>query len=176
MPGVMKMTWETELACSCGDTNTVHAGGPSNSPVLFVGAHPGDDEIKSGRPFSGPSGGVLRSELARQGIDTNRIRMCNLWLHAPNKDEKCFQTGLLELLKETKGKKLIVLFGAEPVKYLCNVSVEAYNGLIVTSSYISSNAVIMACIQPTNVFKGTVGEVRTSLFKISQKIEQMNLL
>ena len=171
------MTWETELACSgCGDTNTVYATGYKASTILFVGAHPGDDEIKSGRPFSGSSGGILRTELGRMGVDVSRIRMCNLWLHAPNKNEKCLQAGLVYLLKETKGKKLVVLFGAEPVKYLCDVSVEAYNGLVVTSSYINTSTVIIACIQPANVFKGTIGDVRTSLKKIALQIERMKLL
>ena len=60
----------------------------------------------SGRPFSGSSGGILRTELGRMGVDVSRIRMCNLWLHAPNKNEKCLQAGLVYLLKETKGKRL----------------------------------------------------------------------
>ena len=171
------MTWETELACSgCNTTETVHASGSKASPILFMGAHPGEDELKKGIPFSGSSGGIMRTELGRMGVDLSRIRMCNLWLHTPNKNEKCFQAGLVYALKECKGRKLIVLIGSEPVKYFCDVSVEAYSGLVVTSTLLGTNAVIMACIQPANVFKGTVGEVRLSLSKIAQKIEEMKLL
>lgn len=179
--------WGKEFTCpSCGTSKTVPAYGPENAPYLIIGAYPGDDEVKAGRPMVGPNGTVLKQELARNNYDLASFRLCNLWLHIPpdkkptKKEpemlaqyEACFNYGAELAIKEAIGRKAILLIGSDTVKFFCGMSVEAYNGLLVPSSYLSA-PVIMACIQPATVFKrGGVGEFKLSIKKWTLQLEKI---
>ena len=50
-------------------TQTVFGEGSSRSRVLIVGEQPGNEEDRSGRPFVGPAGKLLRKALEQAGID-----------------------------------------------------------------------------------------------------------
>ena len=152
-----------EFTCPvCKTDETVLPFGPKTSPVLIIGDHPGKDELRDGKPFVGATGGVLRSELSRVKLDSNRMRMTNLWMHEPNENDECMDVGAKAVLKESQGKKVILLVGSATVKYFANVSVEGYNGLVVACPYFP-HAVAVACVQPTTVFHGTLGEFRFAM-------------
>ena len=130
---------------------------------------PGDEEIKAGKPMVGRMGGVLRAELSRLGVDMRRMRLCNLWLHPPNKREDCFNYGVEQVIKEAQKKEAILLVGSDTIRYFCNVNVMSVNGLRVTSPYLSA-PIIMACVQPAAVFHGSIGEIRLALGKFAKAI------
>ena len=170
------MDWDNfsdPYTCSvCGIKDAVPASGSRQSPILVVGAYPGDDEVKKGKPMVGKMGGVFRTELAYAGIDMSRLRLCNLWHHVPPPQdsetyEKCFQEGLRQVLDEAKDKKVILLIGAETVKFFCDENVSDVNGLLVKSAYLSAPT-IFAMVQPAMVFHGGLGEVRLSIQKFSK--------
>lgn len=156
----------------CGSKDCVPACGPISSSILIIGAYPGDEEVKAGRPMVGANGGLLRTELAMNGIDLAGLRVGNIWLHPSNKDEKCLEYGATQIIKEAKGRKAILLLGAEPVKYFCKVSVEKYNGLQVQSDLLSA-PLIMACVQPATCFHGSAGEFKLSIKKFCERIEEL---
>jgi len=171
--------FDIEFTCPiCGSTDVVPPSGDKDSPYLIIAAFPGKDEVKEHAPMVGKTGGVLGAELRKLGRDKSEFRITNLFLHPPSTDkkdpnyEKCFNYGAEQAIKEAVGRKAVLLIGAETVKFLCGVSVEAYNGLRVTSQYLSC-PVIMACVQPTNVFKGGVGEFRESLKKFVRQLERI---
>jgi len=167
----MSDTWEDIYTCPiCGSKDLVPASGREKSKVLIVGEFPGLDEIKTGKPFSGATGGVLRTELAKLGIDLSSIRIVNMWMHMPNKNEKCLEYGVQQVIKEAKGKQAILLIGSDTVKYFCDQKVHSVTGLEVKSNYFSA-PLIMACVQPAIVFHGTLGELRLSLIKFAKKVE-----
>jgi uracil-DNA glycosylase family 4 len=169
----MSDNWDDEFftCAGCGTDKCVSPSGSLNSPFLIIGSYPADDEIKDGLPFTGKTGGVLKAELRRAGLDYSQFRVTNLWKHIPNKNPKCLEDGAQSAIAEAKGKKLILLIGAEAVKFFCGVSVEGYNGLMTQSNYLS--APVMICIQPTTVFHGGIGEIRQTISKLSQKIEEI---
>ena len=165
--------WEDIYTCPiCKNTDCVPAGGKESSKILLIGEFPGEDEIISGKPFSGATGAVLRTELAKLGVDLSRLRTANLWLHLPNKNERCLQYGIEQVIKEAKGKEAILLIGSDTVKYFCNEKESKVNGLEVKSPYLSA-PLIMALIQPATVFHSTVGELRFALKRFVERIERI---
>jgi hypothetical protein len=172
----MSNDWDTIYTCkNCGTEDVVLPSGPTNSPILIIGAFPGDEEIKHGKPMVGANGGILRTELGKNSIDMKRLRITNLWLHADNKNAGCLAIGAKAAIGEARGKKAILLIGAETVKYFCSCSVEDYNGLLVKSDFLSA-PVIMACIQPASVFHGSHGEFKLSISKFAREVERLGLL
>jgi len=171
--------FDIEFTCPiCGSTDVVPPSGNEDSPYLIIAAFPGKDEVKEHAPMVGKTGGVLGAELRKLGRDKSEFRITNLFLHPPSTDkkdpnyEKCFNYGAEQAIKEAVGRKAILLVGAETVKYFCNCSVESYCGLKVTSQYLSCEN-IYAIIQPTNVFKGGVGEFRLALSKFVRQLERI---
>jgi uracil-DNA glycosylase family 4 len=167
----MTEEWEDIYTCPiCKSKDCVPACGNEASKILIIGEFPGKDEIKSGRPFAGATGTILRTELGRLGIDLGRIRIANLWLHEPNGSETCLMYSAQLIKKEAENKEAILLIGSDTVKYFCGLKVHSVTGLEVKSDYFSV-PIIYACIQPATVFHGTFGELRLSLQKFAKRIE-----
>lgn len=171
--------FDAEYVCPiCGSTDVVPPDGDEKSPYLIIGAYPAKEEVKEHRPMAGKTGNVLKAELRKLGRDICEFRICNLWHHPPQLDKddinynKCFEYGATLAVKEAIGRKAILLIGADTAKYFCSCSVEAYNGLLITSQYLSA-PIIMAMIQPTTVFKGGVGELRLALSKFVRQLEKL---
>jgi len=66
--------WECPWFKGSGYAESV---GPENAEMLIVGIAPGADEIKTGKPFTGPSGRLLDRVLAHHGFDRAEIRLTN---------------------------------------------------------------------------------------------------
>lgn len=169
----MTDAWEDIYTCPiCKSTDCVPVGGKQHSKILLIGEFPGEDEVKSGKPFSGATGSVLRTELGKLGADLSQFRITNLWLHKPNHNEDCLKYSVEQVIKEAKGKDAILLIGSDAVKYFCDVKVSQWNGLEVKSSYLSA-PIIMALIQPATVFHGCTGELRFGLKKFVERINDL---
>ena len=111
------MTWDDEFfTCTvCGTENIVPASGSKSSPILIIGAYPGVEEIAKGRPFVGGTGEIFRIELAKVGIDMRGARLCNLWQHAPWKNQKeehyfgCLENGATQAIAEAPTSNIAFL-------------------------------------------------------------------
>lgn len=62
-------------------TQTVFGEGPAKAQVVIVGEQPGDREDLEGRPFVGPTGGLLDKALAEAGIDRDEVYITNTVKH-----------------------------------------------------------------------------------------------
>jgi len=172
------MSWDEEFfTCSiCGREGIVPAWGNKKSPVLIIGAYPGDDEVLKGRPFVGGTGEIFRIELAKVGIDLNGVRICNLWQHKPwqNQQQKyyfdCLKDGATKAIAEAKGRKAILLVGASTVKYFTDWNVSDVAGLQVKSDYLSA-PIIVAMHNPAQAFHGSLGEIRLSIQKFGRLLD-----
>lgn len=161
-----------DFTCSgCGRKDLVLARGNRSSPIMIIGEFPGDDEIQQGKPFVGGAGRVLKSELGKQGFSLHSALITNLWLHPKNDNEDCFNNGLERLLKQAKGKELVLLLGSDTVEFFTDYSVMQVAGLIVDSPYFSCK--VMACPNPAQAFYGTIGELRLSLQKFIQEAKKI---
>jgi uracil-DNA glycosylase len=64
-----------------GATQTVFGEGPAHALLMFVGEAPGDQEDRTGRPFVGPSGGLLARVLHNVGIPRDQVYVTNVVKH-----------------------------------------------------------------------------------------------
>ncbi|MCA0357418.1 MAG: UdgX family uracil-DNA binding protein [Proteobacteria bacterium] len=62
-------------------TQGVPGAGPSNSPLMFVGEQPGDQEDLAGSPFVGPAGQLFDRALAEAGVPRERVYVTNAVKH-----------------------------------------------------------------------------------------------
>lgn len=88
--------------------------GFDGSDIVFIGIAPGRDEVKTGRPLTGPSGKMFDSILRGVGLDRRQVYCTNLicWYKddpSPEEAEKC-RSRLDQELRDRK-PKLIVLLG-----------------------------------------------------------------
>lgn len=165
------MSWEdTEFTCPiCHTEDVVFPSGSPNSPVLIIGEFPGDEEIRYSKPFVGATGELFKKELLHLGVTLNEFRVTNLWMHKPNKNDECLKYSATKAIAEAKGKQAILLVGSDTVSYFTDYKVMDVNGLKVKSSLLSA-PIIMACVNPAEVFHGSVGELRLSLKKFVDAI------
>jgi len=161
----------------------VPAKGSSSAKFMIVGEYPGDVEYEKGYPFAGPAGYVLRTELARVGLDFVKFRIANLWLHDPPKGEdynKCFQVGYNLILDDAKNKSAILLVGSDVVETFTNgYKVSEINGLrLDQDDHIFSCQNVMAMINPAIVFrpKKGVGEVRFAIEQFEKMLKEEGLM
>jgi len=168
-------SWDVYTCPKCKTEDCVPPIGKSKSPILIIGAFPGKDEIKQGRPFVGATGKVLKIELAYLGVSLNTLRICNLWIHEPNGNKDCFEYSMEQAIKEAKDKQAVLLIGSDTSKFFCGAGEMSLNGMKVTSQYLSA-PLIMVCVQPATVFHGGVGELRLGLKRFSMEIKARKLL
>jgi len=148
--------------------------------LLIVGEFPGREEMIQGRPFaSNPNfmtaGRILKKELERCGVSLSDFRICNLWLHEPNKNENCFKAGYNNVLDEAKGKQAILLVGSDTVETFTGYKVSDVTGLQVDSNVLSA-PIIYASVNPALAQHRSLGEVRFAIEKFVRRLEIENLL
>ncbi|ARW11223.1 UdgX family uracil-DNA binding protein [Acetobacter ascendens] len=70
-------------ACSLWQpaNRTVFGEGVENTPLMFVGEQPGDQEDLAGHPFVGPAGKVFDRALEEAGISRNHVYVTNAVKH-----------------------------------------------------------------------------------------------
>ena len=156
---------------SCGRTDLVLPRGNPKSSIIIIGEFPGEEEMKVGRPFVGPAGRVLKTELGRLGFSLHNAILTNLWLHEKTDSEECFNSGLEKLLVLAKDKELILLLGSDTAKFFTDRSVMSIAGLRVETPYF--DAITMACPNPASAFHGAMGEVKLSLDKFVQEAKKL---
>jgi uracil-DNA glycosylase len=59
-------------------TQTVFARGNPDSPVVFVGEGPGQEEDRLGSPFVGPAGQLLDKMVSAMGYQRDDVYICNV--------------------------------------------------------------------------------------------------
>lgn len=162
--------------CPICEQVSVPARGGIDSPVLIVGEFPGPDELRNLKPFSGGAGAVLRQEFANCDIDLGDFRITNLWIHAPNENEKCLEYSINLIKDEAKGKKAVLLVGSEVVNQFTDYTVSDVNGLEVDSPFFKKADLVMAMYNPAIVFHKTVGEVRLAVKRFSDEVIKRELI
>jgi DNA polymerase len=68
----------TRCALHEARTQTVFARGNPESPVVFVGEGPGQEEDLQGSPFVGPAGQLLDKMIAAMGFSRDDVYICNV--------------------------------------------------------------------------------------------------
>lgn len=88
LPKTQSMKTLREAAAHCRGcdlykyaTQTVFGEGGVRSKVVFVGEQPGDMEDRTGHPFVGPAGTLLRKAMTQAGIDPTSAYITNAVKH-----------------------------------------------------------------------------------------------
>lgn len=159
----------------CAEKAIMPTGNKSSS-VLLVGDAPSEKDIQYGKPFSGPAGKIFRKEWMRViEQDLLMFRLCNLWIHAENKDENCFNVGKDIVLDESEDRAVIVLLGSETVSYFTGYKVSDVSGLVVPSEYFQDK-IVFCMVSPGILFQKGVGEVRFALHNLKQELDKAGAL
>jgi hypothetical protein len=164
--------------CPICSVNCISPSG--HSDLLIILDAPTPTDVKSGRLFSTSSmfttpGLVFRKELAQRGLDLTQFRVASLWQHEPNKKEECFKHGYDAVLEEAKGKKFILLVGADVVETFTGYKVSDVSGLQVDSPVLSA-PIIYAMVNPSMALARSVGEVRLAVGKVADRLEKEGLV
>lgn len=163
---------------ACGEAVVPPHG--KSKDLLIIGEFPGREEMHQGIPFATSpmfmtAGKVFRKELERCGASLQDFRVCNLWLHPPTKEEKCWQAGYDVVLEEAKGKKAILLVGSDVVDTFTKYKVSDVSGLQVDSAVLSC-PIIYAMVNPALALHRGVGEVRFGIEKFVARLEEEKLI
>jgi uracil-DNA glycosylase family 4 len=144
---------------------------------LIVGEFPGEVELEHGRPFTGPTGKVLKAEMRAAGLEYSACRVVNLWLHEPNDDENCYRAGLDVVMDEAKGRQAILLVGSACAETFTDHKIMEICGMRVESPLLSCDTVF-AMVNPAIVFQPNkgVGELRLALKKFTDACKQKGLI
>lgn len=68
----------TRCELAKGRTRTVFARGNPDSPLVFIGEGPGQEEDRAGLPFVGPAGQLLDRMVAAMGFARDDVYICNV--------------------------------------------------------------------------------------------------
>jgi uracil-DNA glycosylase len=140
--------------------------------VLLVGEFPGYEELRTGRPFVGKAGEILRQEFARAGHQFEACRVTNLWLHGKVRDQDEFDWHMGNLLAEMRGREHILLMGSECTAAFNLGSVMSLAGLQVFSPFFPQEATVFVAPNPALLMHDVVGEFRLALQKFVDQISQ----
>ena len=112
--------------------------GSPNAKIVFIGEAPGKTEAKTGRPFVGPAGKILRKLIANVGLDESKVYITSpvkyLPKHVtPTPAEIKHGSKHLEAQLKIIKPKIIVLLGNTAAKALVSrpVSIGLEHGKII---------------------------------------------
>ena len=151
-------------------------GGSGALNVLIVGEFPGWKEIQTGRLFSGPTGRVLSSELARVGIPLQACRYTNLWRHEftneMRKDEAHVSLMVLDLIEKMKWADHILLMGSELARTVLGCGVMEVAGLEVEPPFPFPQKPVTFAPNPASALYSNHGEFRLAIQKFGRRFQE----
>lgn len=132
--------------------------------VWIVGIQPGREELKSGRPFTGPNGELLSATLASIGFDMDGFTLGNI-LCGPNCSAN---KGLVRFAQEVREykPKLVVTLGAPACELLLDNKLGLLRGQMVRRGDIW----YMPTVQPIAALQGAGASVGNDLIRDFRKI------
>lgn len=148
--------------------------GAANAKVVFIGEAPGKEEAKTGRPFIGRSGKLLRSLIVGAGLSEQEVYITSPVKYLPlyvTPTEADVEHGRIHLFKQLSviKPKIIVLLGRVATLALLhkNISVTKEHGKIVKQdgrSYLLTYHPAAPLYSP---------KLRTEILKDFKKLKKM---
>jgi hypothetical protein len=170
---------DTVSSCPVCDTPLIKQSGSISSEILIIGNYPSPKELerlhpkdrKDIEPFIGWTGKYFRQELAKAGLDYYQCRAITLWRHKQNKEDKCLNFMIEQVISEAKDKKLILLCGADIVNTFLDYKVSETCGLWVDCKFFSGK--VMPMFNPAQMLHGGIGEIKLCLKKFCLEVEKL---
>ncbi len=148
-------------------TNIVFGEGPEDSPWMFIGEAPGEQEDISGRPFVGRSGALLNRLLLDLGWKREQVYIANVLMCRPpdNRDpqpdevEQC-RPFLLKKIEAIK-PKVITTLGRHAAGLVLGTQVKMSESR--GKIFDFSGAAVVPTYHPSYVLRGNKHAMRTML-------------
>jgi uracil-DNA glycosylase family 4 len=105
-------------------TNTVFGEGDPNSPIVFIGEGPGENEDLQGRPFVGRAGELLNKQITAMGFTREQVFIANVVKcrppgnRQPAPDEAATCIPYLHRQLEIIQPRVIVTLGLSAARYM----------------------------------------------------------
>lgn len=148
--------------------------------IAIVGIAPSYDEVRKGKPFTGPSGNLLREDLHEAGVNIDDCYLTNIFkFQLPNNEFKkyqeiglSFENALQELQEEINTKKpnIIIGLGDPPLAVLAGKSGKN-NGISIWRGSILNvlGRKALFTFHPAHELHGEAGDGVSSQYKPWQK-------
>lgn len=104
--------------CKIGKSGLAVVGeGSVNAKIAFIGEAPGKNEAKTGRPFIGRSGKLLRNQITKIGLKENEVYVTSPVKYLPDRGTPTktdIEHGMTHLKKQLEiiEPKIVVLLGS----------------------------------------------------------------
>lgn len=131
-------------------TIEVHSTGPSDADLYLVGEAPGREEVIGGKPFVGPAGRLLDTQLAASAIARVECRIGNLSpVRAPGDkyarlDAETRSAGLAAIKADilATNPNVVVALGNEPLQALCGkTGIQQWRGSLLWNTELGCKVV-----------------------------------
>jgi DNA polymerase I len=139
-------------------TVCIPGDGPRDAEILVVGQNPGQQEDRHGRPFVGPSGKILKPQLAKAGIGTlfgpkvrytNVVRCVTPGNREPSAKEIKACKPYLDAEIKLIDPKYIVPLGAPATKAVAKAKVSTAHGQMIEKD----DRIVMPTYHPASTFR-----------------------
>lgn len=155
-----KLTTEGKCVLYEGSSGYVFGDGNPDSPVVFVGEAPGEEEDRQKKPFVGRAGGYLNEKLQSAGLSREEVYITNVVKSRPpgnRKPTKDEMMGCLPYLRkeiEIIKPKLIVCLGSTALEGLLgkNLPITRYRGQVFDYPY-DRNIKVLLTYHPAYVLR-----------------------
>ena len=144
--------------CPHCKTKLVMPTGPLDAKIGILSDHPGEEEIKQGKPLVGKTGQVVHAELARVGIPLWECRVTNLWMHEPL-DECDIDWHATQAAVAISRCEYVMIMGADACNYFLDRNVSDISGIKMKSKFLPKAKAIVASPNPAIVFHAPSGEL-----------------
>ena len=161
----------TKAPClDCGKL-LVDPCGPPRSPILLLAEFPGYYEVKSGVPWTGPAGDILKKELRRAGIMYEKRRATNLWQHEKDNVTCTISGHWQRTISELQGRRAVLLMGSDVAKHLLGQAVSDVTGTFVKSPLLPKSVVAaLAMYNPAICLHDKLGETRLGITRFAEAV------
>lgn len=150
--------------------------GSKESSILVIAPFPTQDDLQLGHAFAGVYGNIIRTEMAKYGVDLYQMRYTCLWLHEMvKKDEAEREWHMQQAIQEAVGREAILMLGSEVVgAFFPGLTATAVSGIPMKADLLSAD-LVMGTLNPLSLITGTRGEFSLAIKKFCTLIKERNI-
>jgi uracil-DNA glycosylase len=162
--------------CQICKKGIIQPRGNKQSKILIIAPSPTLEDLQQGYAFAGVYGNIMRTELAKWGVDLFQLRYTCLWLHdIMKKDEAEKEWHMQQAIQEAIGKEAILMLGTEVVgQFFPGKTATSVSGIPMKADLLSA-PLVMGTLNPLGLIQGSHGEFLLAIHKFTTLIKERKL-